>query len=235
MGHQATIVAPDYEVAGDRAEQDGRAVLEVIRLPSRRVLFDPEDRLIKASALPAALARLALRRWDVIHIHTPFRAHALGLRLAKLIRCPTVETYHTHFEEYVGLYLPLLPSGLLRAFARRTSRRLSHEVDHLIAPSQQMVEVLQGYGTRTARTVLPTGLDLPQFEGGSGMRFRRQHGIDPGRPPWLQSAAWPARRTSASCSKSPGGWSPSFRTCCSSSLARAPTPIASRNWSPALG
>ena len=117
MGHQATIVAPDYEVAGDRAEQDGRAVLEVIRLPSRRVLFDPEDRLIKASALPAALARLALRRWDVIHIHTPFRAHALGLRLAKLIRCPTVETYHTHFEEYVGLYLPLLPSGLLRAFA----------------------------------------------------------------------------------------------------------------------
>jgi len=182
MGHTVTIVAPDYGSAGKQAEHDGSGAYEVIRLPSRKVFFDPEDRLIKRSALRGALSRLALRHWDVIHIHTPFRAHTLGVRLAKIIRCPTVETYHTHFEEYVGLYLPWLPAGLLRAFARLSSRRLCHQVDHLIVPSQQMVEVVERYGIRTAMTILPTGIDLNEFQGGSGMAFRRRHGIHPGRP-----------------------------------------------------
>lgn len=182
MGHAVTIVAPDYGSAGKQAEHDGGGAYEVIRLPSRKVFFDPEDRLIKKSALRGALARLALRQWDVIHIHTPFRAHALGVRLAKIIRCPTVETYHTHFEEYVALYLPWLPGGLLRAFARQASRRRCHEVDHLIVPSQQIVEVVQRYGIRTALTILPTGIDLEEFRGGSGIAFRRRYRIDAGRP-----------------------------------------------------
>lgn len=181
MGHAVTIVAPDYGNAGRQAGKDGDAY-EVIRLPSRKVFFDPEDRLITRSAMRGALARLALRSWDVIHIHTPFRAHTLGVRLARITGCPTVETYHTHFEEYVGLYLPWLPASLLRALARQVSRRLCHEVDHLIVPSQQMVEVVKGYGIRTAHTTLPTGIDLNEFQGGSGMAFRRRHGIDPKRP-----------------------------------------------------
>ena len=182
MGHAVTIVAPDYGSASKQAEHDGGGAYEVIRLPSRKVFFDPEDRLIKKSALRGALARLALRRWDVIHIHTPFRAHTLGVRLARIIQCPTVETYHTHFEEYVALYLPWLPASLLRAVARLLSRRLCHEVDHLIVPSQQMVEVVTGYGITTAHTVLPTGIDLLEFQGGSGARFRHKHGIGPQRP-----------------------------------------------------
>ena len=182
MGHTVTIVAPDYGSGSKQADHDGGGAYEIIRLPSHTVFFDPEDRLITRAALRAALARLALRQWDVIHIHTPFRAHTLGVRLAKIIQCPTLETYHTHFEEYVGLYLPWLPAGLLRAFARFTSRRLCHQVDHLIVPSQQMVEVVEGYGIRTAMTTLPTGIDLTEFQGGSGKAFRHRHGIDHGRP-----------------------------------------------------
>ncbi len=182
MGHQITIVAPDYGDAGGQGEHDGHGAYEVIRLPSRRIFFDPEDRLIRASALRAVLPQLAQRQWDVIHIHTPFRAHQLGVRLAKLIGRPTVETYHTYFEEYVAHYLPWAPKSLLRMFARGASRKLCHEVDHLIVPTQQMVGVLDGYGIATPRTVLPTGIDLREFTGGSGALFRRQHGIPPDRP-----------------------------------------------------
>src|SRR3546814_9457253 len=45
-----------------------------------------------------------------------------------------------------------------------------------------MVEVLQRYGVRTPSTVLPTGLDLDEFSGGDGARFRAAHGIAPGQP-----------------------------------------------------
>jgi len=177
MGHQVTIVAPAYGEASGQGDHDGGGAYEVIRLPSRKIFFDPEDFLIRASALHVVLPKLAQRKWDVIHIHTPFRAHQLGVQLAKRTGRPTVETYHTYFEEYIANYLPWAPKSWLKLLARRVSRKLCHDVDHLIVPSKQMVEVLEGYGITMPTTVLPTGIDLREFAGGSGAAFRKQHGI----------------------------------------------------------
>jgi glycosyltransferase involved in cell wall biosynthesis len=170
-GHEVTIVAPDYGVDEEPRE------FEVIRLPSRRIAFDPEDRLIKAAALRELLPKLAQRDWSVIHIHTPFRAHQLGVRLARLTGRPTIESYHTYFEQYVANYLPWLPSRLGRFAVRLFSRRLCAGVDHLLVPSQQMADVLALYGIETASTIVPTGLRLEEFSGGDGARFRRRHGF----------------------------------------------------------
>lgn len=176
MGHRVTLVAPDYGADSGQAGHDGD--FEVIRLPSSRIFFDPEDRLIHRAAMRDVERRLRDRHWDVIHVHTPFRAHRLGVRLANATGRPTVETYHTYFEEYVAHYLPWLPPALLRWTARAVSRRLCHGVDHLIVPSTQMVEVLDRYGIRTPMTVVATGLLLEEFAGGDGARFRERHGID---------------------------------------------------------
>jgi len=180
MGHRITLVAPDYGPHSGQPQHDD--YFEIMRLPSRVIFFDPEDRLITAPAMRAALASLAKRHWDVIHIHTPFRAHVLGVRLAQRAGRPTVETYHTYFEEYVAHYLPWLPSPLLRLFVRRVSRKLCEDVDHLIVPSSEMVEVLQRYGITTPTTVLPTGLALDEFSNGDGARFRKLQGIDDAWP-----------------------------------------------------
>lgn len=180
QGHEVTLVAPDYGPGSGQAAHDDE--FEVLRVPSRVVFFDPEDRLMRPGPLRAVEHALRERRWDVIHIHTPFRAHSLGLRLARHGGWSTVETYHTYFEEYVGHYLPWLPSGLTRALARRASRHLCHGVDHLVVPSEQMAQVLERYGITTPSTVLPTGIDLSEFGGGDGARFRQAHGIDADRP-----------------------------------------------------
>ena len=176
QGHRVTLVAPDYGVEG-QAEVDGKEPFEIIRLPARTIFFDPEDRLLKASALRKACTQLATRSWDVIHIHTPFRAHSLGVKLAARTGAPTVETYHTYFELYIALYLPWLPGPMLRWVARRMSRHLCRQVDHLIVPSVQMAQVLSDYGIHTPRTVLPTGIDLKAFAGGDGAAFRKRHDI----------------------------------------------------------
>jgi glycosyltransferase involved in cell wall biosynthesis len=180
-GHRVTIVAPDYGEDSGQDEHD-HDVCEVIRLPARTIFFDPEDRLIRVSALRAVLPKLSQRPWDAIHIHTPFRAHQLGVRLAKLTRRPTVETYHTYFEEYIANYMPWAPKPALRLLARSASRKLCGEVDHLVVPSEQMAGVLGRYGITTPHTVLPTGIDLGAFTGGDGARFRAQHGIHADRP-----------------------------------------------------
>lgn len=184
LGHRVTLVAPDYGQETDQASHDAEFGdgFEVLRLPARQIFFDPEDRLIKAAALREMLPRLTRRHWDAIHIHTPFRAHQLGVRLARACNVPVVETYHTYFEEYIAHYLPWMPPAMLRAFARRTSRRLCHAVDHLIVPTAEMTAVLRDYGVRTPATVLPTGIELTEFAGGDGPAFRAKHGIDPKQP-----------------------------------------------------
>lgn len=176
LGHAVTIVAPEYD------SRDEEGDFEIIRLPSRVIFFDPEDRLIRARAWRAAARRLRGRPWDVIHIHTPFRAHQFGVRLSRDIGCPTVESYHTFFEEYVAHYLPWLPGFVLRFAARRFSRRLCQNVDHLIVPTEQMADVLGRYGITTPSTVIPTGIHLDEFRGGDGKKFRRDHGIALDRP-----------------------------------------------------
>ncbi len=171
FGHHVTIVAPDYGIPDDDSE------FEIVRLPSRRIFFDPEDRLIRKSAARKIVSELARRSWDVIHIHTPFRAHQIGVELARRTARPTVESYHTYFEEYVANYLPWFPPKVLRFFVRRFSRRLCESVDHLIVPTTEMADVLRSYGIGTASTVVPTGIRLEEFARGDAARFRHAHGF----------------------------------------------------------
>ena len=176
LGHVVTIVAPAY----GGTDEDGE--FEILRLPACGIFFDPEDRLIRRPALRIAADELARRHWDVIHVHTPFRAHQLGVMLRRRGAAPLVETYHTYFEPYAKHYFPWLPAAPLRFAARSISRRLCREVDHLIVPTQQMREVLERYGIATPTTIIPTGIDLDEFQGGDGARFRRLHDIETGQP-----------------------------------------------------
>ena len=112
QGHSVTLIAPDYG-----AEHNDE--LEVMRVPSRKVIVDPEDRMLKMDWVMERVDLLAKCEYDLIHIQTPFVAHYLGLKLARELQLPVVETYHTYFEEYLGKYLRWLPNSLLRAMARR--------------------------------------------------------------------------------------------------------------------
>ena len=174
LGCESWLVAPAYPAA--REDESN-----VLRQPSRYLLFDPEDRLMSASAVRAA-CRALRDRVDLIHIHTPFVAHWVGTRMAREMRIPVVETYHTFFEEYLHHYLPLLPRFAARAAARAVSRRQCNAVDAVVAPSHQLASVLRTYGVTVPIEVIPTGLDLADFAGGDGCRFRARHGIARDRP-----------------------------------------------------
>jgi len=184
MGHRVTLVAPDYGAGEEQRARDAEFgdAFQVLRLPARVLFFDPEDRLFTRRAMREAFDTLSTGQWDVVHVHTPFRGHALGVRIARARGVPVVETYHTYFEEYAAHYLPWLPAPVLRMLARRLSRKLCHEVDHLIVPTDEMIAVLRRYGIRTPATVLPTGIDLDEFAGGDGKHFRAAMGLRDDQP-----------------------------------------------------
>jgi len=180
LGHSVTLLAPDY---GRRHREDeAPESFEIIRIPSRYFLFDPEDRILRWGRIRAHRERLRASGIDLVHLHTPFIAHYAGLALARWLSVPVVESYHTFFEQYLDKYVPLVPGSWMRLVARRFSAAQCNDVDALAVPSLAMLEVLQRYGIRTPAEVVPTGIDLSQFSGGDGARFRRVHGIGDGRP-----------------------------------------------------
>ncbi|HET19833.1 MAG TPA: glycosyltransferase family 4 protein [Chromatiales bacterium] len=153
LGHEVTLVAPAYPLPHADDER-------IARVSGRRVLLDPEDRLMRWGELMRLGRSLASRRFDLVHIHTPFVSHYAALRLAREAGLPVVETYHTFFEQYLEHYIPFLPGPLLRLAARRLTVSQGNAVDTLISPSLAMRDQLLRYGVRTPIEVIPTGIDL---------------------------------------------------------------------------
>ena len=174
-GHQVYLITPSYGV-------ETNDPFDVLRLRSRYLPFDPEDRIMRWGDLKAHRDALRAQCFDLVHIHTPFVAHYAGLALARWLSVPVVESYHTFFEQYLDKYVPLVPSSWLRYAARRFSAAQCNDVDALAVPSQAMLDVLTRYGIQTRAEVVPTGIDLAQFGSGDGERFRQRFGIASGRP-----------------------------------------------------
>jgi glycosyltransferase involved in cell wall biosynthesis len=172
-GVAVSLVAPSY---GDDAPAPG-----VTRVPARRVLGDPEDRLAHYAKLRRATLKAAAD-CDVIHIQTPFAAHYAGLHAARVLNKPVIATYHTLFEEYLQHYIPWLPAKMLRGLARRFSRGQCNALDAVIVPSHAMRARLREYGISRPLHVLPTGLPDSAFTPGDGAGFRARQGIAPARP-----------------------------------------------------
>ncbi|MGB5541007.1 MAG: glycosyltransferase [Gammaproteobacteria bacterium] len=175
QGHSVCLVVPDY---GTRPADDD----SIIRIPSRHVFLDPEDRMMKAGAILDLEDMLRKHNFDLLHIQTPFIAHRVGTRLAARLGLPVVETYHTYFEEYLYHYVPFLPRRLMQAAARYFTREQCNRLDAVIVPSRAMHDVLRNYGVHTPLTIIPTGLEPQSYQSYSKHSFREQHGIDADRP-----------------------------------------------------
>jgi len=175
LGHEVHLIAPDYDVV-----TEDEAWIE--RIPARSIYFDPEDKLMKYGEAVKLLPALEQEKYDIIHIHTPFVAHYLGLKFAAKLNIPCIETYHTFFEDYLHHYLPWMPKSIARGIARMISKRQCNAVDAIVAPSNPMLDVLRSYGVNTLSEVIPTGLQESSFAAADGQAFRLKYGIPLDRP-----------------------------------------------------
>jgi glycosyltransferase involved in cell wall biosynthesis len=176
-GHETVLVAPEYQVQYSDAQQE-----PVIRVASRYLPRDPEDRIMRQGALRALRPEFARGRFDLVHIQTPFLAHYHGIAIARELGVPVIETYHTYFEEYLHHYVPVIPRSLMRFVARRFTVSQCAALDALVVPSLAMQQALEDYGVRCPMHIIPTGMEMERFANGEGRRFRERLGIALDRP-----------------------------------------------------
>ncbi len=170
LGHSVHLIAPDYGI-----ETEDEAW--ITRVPARSIYFDPEDKLMKYGEVLRLLPSLKSKNFDLVHIHTPFIAHFAGLKIAKKLALPLLETYHTFFEDYLHHYLPWIPKFAAKSLARFISKKQCNQLDAIIAPSQPMLDVLCSYGVTVSAEVIATGLQDNSFAEADGDAFRQKYKI----------------------------------------------------------
>ena len=170
LSHSVHLIAPDYGV-----ETEDEAW--ITRVPARSIYFDPEDKLMKYGEVLRLLPILKSKNFDLVHIHTPFIAHFAGLKIAKKLALPVLETYHTFFEDYLHHYLPIIPKNIAKNLARLISKKQCNQLDAIIAPSKPMLDVLRGYGVTVPAEVIATGLQANSFVEADGNAFRQKNNI----------------------------------------------------------
>lgn len=176
-GHETVLIAPEYPAQYSDAGQE-----RIIRVPSRYLPRDPEDRIMKQGALKALRPELKRGGFDLVHIQTPFLAHYYGVSVARELGVPVLETYHTYFEEYLHHYVPVIPRSMMRFIARRFTVSQCSALDALVVPSRAMQGALEDYGVQCPMHIIPTGMEMERFAGGDGSRFRERLGIPLDRP-----------------------------------------------------
>ncbi len=154
-GHNVYIFT--VEAPGKNPEKESN----VYRLPSIKFFWEPNLRL----GFPDYLSPLrTAKKWklDIVHSHTPFTLGSIGHFVAKRLKIPEIHTYHTMYEEYANIYIPL-PAPFLRFYAKSESKRFCERTTAIVAPSKKIKKVLLNYGITKPIIVLPNGIDLEPF------------------------------------------------------------------------
>jgi len=166
-GHRVLIVAPEYE---GQAEQEAG----VVRVPAIQK-FNGSDFSMMLPAPPGLASALDDFGPEILHAHHPFLIGNTALREAAARKLPIVFTHHTMWEHYTH-YVPI-DTATLRRYVINLSTGFANLCDGVIAPSESVEHILRERGVIAPISVVPTGVDLVQYQSGDGARFRRRHDI----------------------------------------------------------
>lgn len=125
------------------------------------------------------LKELILWKPDVIHSQCEFFTFQYASRISKCTGAPIVHTYHTLYEQYFSYLLPVEKLSK-RAVSSFSKHRLK-KVKRVIAPTYKVKNVLRDYGLDNPISVIPSGINLENFQSRISreerMEKRREIGI----------------------------------------------------------
>ncbi|HTY64320.1 MAG TPA: glycosyltransferase [Acidobacteriota bacterium] len=168
-GHEVHVIAPDYPGANLVDRQMGNNG-NVHRFRSRRLLFSKADRLVRRSERPAIHRLLDRLQPDIIHAQTEFMVGTTCLAYARRRNIPCLCTAHTNWEQLANLYLPILPGGLWRYYARSLLHRVYDRTDAVVVPTTLMRDLLVSYRVKVPLEIIPTGITPSEFDGVDRLR-----------------------------------------------------------------
>lgn len=99
---------------------------------------------------------------DIVHSQCEFSTFFLAKRIASELHIPIIHTYHTVYEDYTHYFSPQKAWG--RNIVQLMTRKLANAVETLIAPSDKIRKILEGYQVSCPVEVIPSGISLEKYQ-----------------------------------------------------------------------
>lgn len=184
---QVSGVATSIRVLKQQLEKNGHTVIiftttdpeatlpqwDIIRLGSIP-LMSFKERRIAIQGLGKAYKIAKDFQLDIIHTQTEFSLGIMGKLLGRMLRIPTVHTYHTMYEKYLHY---IAKGKVLRpSHVAYISKTFCNQTNGVIAPSQLTKKTLENYGVLQEISVIPTGVEIPLYEKEKALDLRESLG-----------------------------------------------------------
>lgn len=113
------------------------------------------------------IKEIASLKLDIIHAETEFGVGIFANIVSSTLNIPLVRTYHTSYEDYIH-YLKISNSKTVDKYLKKAVAEISklycNNCVKLISPSNKTAEMLKNYGVNTEIEIVPTGINLTNFE-----------------------------------------------------------------------
>ncbi|MBS4770455.1 glycosyltransferase family 4 protein [Carnobacteriaceae bacterium zg-ZUI240] len=182
---QVSGVATSIKILKEELESQGHSVViftttdpdapeheeGIVRIASIPFLFFT-DRRMAIGGMYKAMHIAKEEKFDLVHTHTEFGMGLIGKYVAYRLKIPSVHTYHTMYEKYLHyianghLVKPTHVKWLSHYFCNHTSG--------VIAPGDQMAEILKSYHIDTPIQTIPTGVPIPEYNRQLRSQMRKQ-------------------------------------------------------------
>lgn len=98
---------------------------------------------------------------DIIHSQCEFSTFFVAKKISEVLNIPIVHTYHTIYEDYTHYFSINQKWG--RNITMFLTKKLSERVTSIIAPTEKIRTLLDGYGVNCEVDVIPSGIDLKKY------------------------------------------------------------------------
>lgn len=106
---------------------------------------------------PLLRAKLARRKFKIVHAHSPFSSGLMAAHVAKSQNIPLVATFHSKFKDD---FKKVVPSDMLVDQAIKIVMEFFDKADEVWVPQASVEEVIREYGYKGHVEVVDNGSDL---------------------------------------------------------------------------
>ena len=106
---------------------------------------------------PVFLTRLSMRKFKLVHAHSPFTSGRVAASVAKAQGIPLVATFHSKFRDD---YAKIIPSDFVVDQMLKVTMEFFDKADEVWVPQESVVDVIREYGYKGPVEVVENGSDL---------------------------------------------------------------------------
>ena len=106
---------------------------------------------------PVFLTRLSMRKFKLVHAHSPFTSGRVAASVAKAQGIPLVATFHSKVRDD---YAKIIPADFVVDQMLKVTMEFFEKADEVWVPQESVVDVIREYGYKGPVEVVENGSDL---------------------------------------------------------------------------